>query len=48
MSREHGAVCFTYLKLCYIKTREIEKILVHAVARKRKNVRENGESLKIF
>ena len=42
MSKEHGAVCFTSLELYLIK------ITVHAEARRRKNVEESGESLKIF
>ena len=43
MSGEHGAVCVTSLKLYLIEIKTIE-LLVHAVARKRKNVKEIGET----
>ena len=37
MLKEHGAVCFTNVKLYLIKIKTIE----HAVARKRKDVEQN-------
>ena len=43
MLREHAAVCVTSLKLYLIGIKTVE-LLVHAVARKRKNVKETGET----
>ena len=48
MSSGHEAVCFTSLKLYLIKIKTIKQNTSPCSSQKRKNVNENGESLKIF